>query len=140
MDAENLSDEKLKQTQNLMRIFYARIKNDETLDNEHKESLAYRMAEIMSEAKDLYTKILPYMTDENNDKNMLEIISDFRLHYLNLSDIIQEFDELFLSSIIQEEGSVMPDNDNDEDKQNNEDEYEDEDEYYHTDKDSFSIN
>ena len=125
-------DEELKQTQNLMRLLYERFKKDENLDNDHKESLAYRMAEIMSSAKNLYTQILPRMTDEQNGDNMLELLSDFRLHYLNLSDIITEFDDLFLSSIVQEEGAILPDSDTDNDNYI--------DEEYEADEDTFSQN
>lgn len=125
-------DEELKQTQNLMRLLYERFKKENILDQEHKESLAYRMAEIMSSAKNLYTQILPRMTEQKNEDNLLELLSDFRLHYLNLADIIAEFDDLFLVAIVQEEGAELPDSDNNDENYDNEE--------YEVDEETFSQN
>lgn len=110
--ADELKEEML-QAQAIMKILHKKLRREPTIDEDHKESIAYRLAEIMAGAKSLYTKILPKLSDE--ETGMFELLSEFRLHYMNLIDIIEEFDELFLTSIVKEEGaSLNPDGEEEE--------------------------
>ncbi len=138
-DNKNTFEEDLKQSQALMKIFHEKIKQEKCLEEEHKESICYRLAEIMTAAKNIYTRITPRIIEKNDRESMLELLSDFRLHYLNLADLIGEFDDLFLSSIIQEEGALMPDAEN-EGENMDDDESEEQDDGYEIDRDSISNN
>ena len=112
MDNKSINfEDDLKQSQAIMRIIHDKLKNENWIDNENKESLCYRIAEIMTAAKSIYTNVMPEIMNAKPGQNMLELLSELRLHYLNLSDLICEFDDLFMSSIIQEEDAVMPDAD-----------------------------
>ena len=42
---------------------------------------------------------------EGSKEEAFDILSKFRLHYINMCDIIQEFDEMFMNSIVPEEGA-----------------------------------
>lgn len=97
--------EDLNRMQAITKIICERLQRESSISQDNKESIAYRMAEIMLAAKYMYTKILPDLTDEDSKETPFELLSRFRLHYLNLYDIIQEFDEIFINSIITDKGA-----------------------------------
>lgn len=99
----------IQQSQTIMKIINEKLKNEDWLDEDQKESLAYRITSIMVSAKNLYTEIAPLITEEEKKLNMQDLLVEFRWHYLNLSDLINEFEELFMGSIIPDEKAVMPD-------------------------------
>ena len=103
MSSQDLDYRDIELARTIMKILYSRIKTLECIDNDNKESLAYRIAEIMSCSKDLYTKMLPKLTGEGNNENIWELLVEIRMHYLHLMDLLTEFDEFFLESIVAEE-------------------------------------
>ena len=101
---ENI-DKDMEEIQAITRVIAEKIKDEKSISDENKESIAYRMAEIMTAAKNLYTQMLPIFTNDDSKEEAFDILSKFRLHYINLCDIIQEFDEMFMNSIVPEEGA-----------------------------------
>ncbi len=104
----------IKQSQTMMRIINEKLKKEDWLEADQKESLAYRMASVMTASKNLYANIAPKLTSEEKNEDMLELFTEFRLHYLNLADLINEFEELFMTSIIPDRDAVLPDTENEE--------------------------
>ncbi|MDQ7825687.1 MAG: hypothetical protein RDV48_23000 [Candidatus Eremiobacteraeota bacterium] len=103
MSRESMLKDDLEQAQALMKILYSRMKPLECVNDENKETLSYRIAEIMTACKNLYTRILPRLLDDTTGEDFWDLLCEMRMHYLNILDIINEFDETFLASIKQEE-------------------------------------
>lgn len=93
----------IEQTRDLMRILYQRIKAIDCILDDNKESIAYRIAEIMAASKNLYTVVLPEMMEEHSEERTWELIVEMRMHFLHQLDLMQEFEELFMESIVREE-------------------------------------
>lgn len=103
MSLQEIDYSDIEQARAIMKIIHSRIKALECIDNENKESIAYRIAEIMAASKNLYTKILPRLIDENSTEDLWELLVEMRMHYLHQIDLLTEFDEFFIESIIAEE-------------------------------------
>lgn len=103
MTNQDLDLSEIKQATTIMKIIYNKIRTLDCIDNDNKESIAYRIAEIMSFSKNLYTKLLPRLIDEQSTENLWELLVEMRMHYLHQIDLLTEFDEFFLQSIIAEE-------------------------------------
>ena len=101
---ENI-DKDMEEIQAITRVIVEKIKDEKSISDENKESIAYRMAEIMTAAKNLYMQMLPIFTNDESKEEAFDILSKFRLHYINICDIIQEFDEMFMNSIVPEDGA-----------------------------------
>ncbi len=97
--------EDIRQIQAITAVICDRLRDEKSIAEENKESIAYRMAEMMTAAKGLYTELLPSLTDEGSKESAFDVLARFRLHYMNIWDMIQEFDELFMKSIVSEEGA-----------------------------------
>ncbi len=105
MNENDLTKQEIEQTRDLMRILYQRIRPIECILSDNKESLAYRIAEIMAASKNLYTVMLPAMMEENSEERSWELVVEMRMHFLHQLDLLQEFEELFMESIVIEEES-----------------------------------
>lgn len=102
MDTDITNDE-LKQTQAIMKLLFGKIKGLDSLLDDNKESLSYRIAEIMSSSKNLYTKMLPKLLDQENNNDYMDLLVELRMHFLHMLDLINEFEEFFLESIVSED-------------------------------------
>ena len=103
MSEQQLDLQEIEQAKAIMKVIYSRIKDLDCIDADNKESLCYRIAEIMATSKNLYTKMLPRLVDETGKENIWELLVEMRMHYLNIADLLMEFDEFFLESIVSEE-------------------------------------
>ncbi|MFH0801261.1 MAG: hypothetical protein V2A78_02605 [bacterium] len=83
---------------------------------EDAESLAYRMAEILVTAKNLYTDLIPRLMeiDSENKDQIVEFITEVRINFQFIHDCIEEYDENFFNLMHGEE-----ENDDGEDDENN---------------------
>ena len=63
-----------------------------------RQLVAYRIAEIMVGAKELYTKELPRMTmdETGEDQDVFSDLAGVRMSFLHLRDLITDFDEAFM--------------------------------------------
>lgn len=103
MTDNEVMQKEIEQTRDLMKILYQRIRTLDCILADNKESLAYRIAEIMAASKNLYTAVLPEMMEEHSDERTWELLVEMRMHLLHQLDLIQEFEELFMESIVREE-------------------------------------
>lgn len=81
----------------IARIVHERLEKDKGLHPGDRESVAYRIAEIMACAKELYTGALPRLLQEGS--SMEEEISGLRMTFLHLRDLVTDFDQAFLEAM-----------------------------------------
>ncbi|MBN9418388.1 MAG: hypothetical protein J0I12_23265 [Candidatus Eremiobacteraeota bacterium] len=108
----------------IAQVLYRRMEEEKSLITAEREGVAYRIAEVMVQAKDLYTQVLPRLTKEAESELPLEDeISGMRMALLHLRDLITDFDNAFLDAMFSERkanpGEVYdewrePDEENDE--------------------------
>jgi hypothetical protein len=99
----DLTRREIEQTRDLMKVLYQRLRPLDCILADNKESIAYRIAEIMAASKNLYTVMLPSLMEEADDERTWELIVEMRMHFLHQLDLIQEFEELFMESIVRDE-------------------------------------
>jgi hypothetical protein len=93
----------IEQARAIMKVINERMKPLDCIDQENKESLSYRTAEIMIASKSFYTTMLPRLIADDKLEDMWELLVEMRMHFLHLTDLVAEFDTLFLESIKTEE-------------------------------------
>ena len=80
-------------------ILQSKMAAQDCLREEDRQLVAYRIAEIMVAAKELYTKELPRMTAENSEAAHQDLFSELagvRMSFLHIRDLITDFDEAFM--------------------------------------------
>jgi len=89
------------------------MKQEECLRPGDREAVAYRIAEVMVLAKQLYTEVLPRLTGES-EESLFDELAGLRMALLNLRDLISEYDEAFLEAMHhQREDDAPPDQEDD---------------------------
>lgn len=86
-------------------ILKAKMQQQECLKAEDREQIAYRIAELIVASKNLYTKELPtLMQEQSSDSsfNLFNELAGLRMSLLNLRDLITDFDAAFLDSMTAE--------------------------------------
>lgn len=87
----------------IAQVLHARMEKESTLIPHERGPVAYRIAEAMVAAKDLYTEYLPRLTQEvPSELPMEEEISGLRMALLHLRDLITDFDNAFLDAMFSE--------------------------------------
>ncbi len=97
----------------ITRVLNERFEKEDVLRVSGRESVAYRIAEIMLAAKSLYTETLPRLTRENPDAEPLPLydeLAGLRMSFLHLRDLMHDFDEAFFEAMHyqREEEGVAP--------------------------------
>lgn len=77
---------------------FARMKEEDCLRPGDRESVAYRIAEVMVLAKQLYMETLPRLMGET-EETLFDELAGLRMALLNLRDLVSEFDEAFLEAM-----------------------------------------
>ena len=80
-------------------ILQAKFTAQDCLRETDRQFVAYRIAEIMVGAKELYTKELPRIAsegEESKDSDIFEELAGLRMSFLHLRDLITDFDEAFM--------------------------------------------
>ncbi len=103
MKEKDILNDDIKQMQAITAVICEKLKDEDGIKEESKEILAYRMAEMMTAAKHMYTELLPMITDDSSKESAFDMVAKFRLHYINIADMIQEFEEAFMKSIVASE-------------------------------------
>ena len=80
-----------------------RMHNENSLIAGEREAVAYRIAEFMVSAKDLYTQYLPRLLNgSGSEMSMEDEISGLRMAFLHLRDLVSDFDNAFLEAMFNE--------------------------------------
>jgi hypothetical protein len=78
-------------------ILQSKMAAQECLRDADRQLVAYRIAEIMVSAKELYTKELPRVASESEQKSdVFGELAGLRMAFLHLRDLITDFDEAFM--------------------------------------------
>lgn len=95
-DSKNYSEEV-----EITRLIFDRMKREQCLDEGDRETVAYRIAEIMVTAKQMYTKTLPRLTNVSgeSDAMMEDDLSGLQMSFLHLCDLIYEFQSTLMSAM-----------------------------------------
>lgn len=87
----------------IARILHQRMQVENSLIPGEREAVAYRIAEVMVTAKELYTQYLPRLIQEGPQETSLEDeISGLRMALLHLRDLVSDFDNAFLEAMFRE--------------------------------------
>jgi hypothetical protein len=87
----------------IARILLRRMHDEQSLIAGEREAVAYRVAELMVSAKDLFTQYLPRLLKEvESQHNLEDEISGLRMALLHLRDLVTDFDNAFLEAMYSE--------------------------------------
>lgn len=93
--------QQMEEIQAIMGVLMSRLEPVELIKMDEREIISYRMAEIFSTARSLYTEVLPRfvnMQDAQSD-DVFEAFGEVRMNLLHIKDLIDEFEEAFLLSL-----------------------------------------
>lgn len=122
-DSRNYSEEV-----EITRLIFDRMKKEQCLDDGDRETVAYRIAEIMVTAKQMYTVVLPRLTNVSgeSDAEMEEDLNGLQMSFLHICDLIYEFQGTLLTAMkVPLEGPVEEDEDEESESDDPEDESDD---------------
>ncbi len=85
----------------ITRLIFERLVKENCLAVSERETIAYRIAEIMVTAKQLYTKSLPRLTNVNGESNspVEDDLTGLQMTFTHMCDLMHEFDSVFLEAI-----------------------------------------
>jgi hypothetical protein len=111
----------------LTKILHAKMKRQSCFQEADQESVAYRISEIMVAAKELYTRDLPRLMQEDSEAPEGEMFSDLaglRMTFFHLRDLITDFDEAFLDAMTHQRDDDADEDGLDDDDEGDEDDAE----------------
>lgn len=113
----------------ITRLINERLLREDCLESADRETVAYRIAEIMVTAKRMYTTSLPRLTNVNGESHssMDDDLEGLRMTFLHLRDLLHDFDCTFFESMHHEPHSYnydgeIPDGEDEEAELDDEDE------------------
>jgi hypothetical protein len=82
-------------------VLHRRLQAEDCLRPGDRESVAYRIAEIMVHAKSLYTQVLPRLMEEDEalGYTLFEELAGARMAFVQMKDLVEDFDEAFLEAM-----------------------------------------
>jgi hypothetical protein len=85
----------------ITRLINDRLRREDCMDAEDRETISYRIAEIMVTAKRMYTTSLPRLTNVSGESTatMDDDMEGMRSTFLHLRDLLHDFDCTFFSPI-----------------------------------------
>ncbi|MCR5661964.1 MAG: hypothetical protein K6G50_07535 [bacterium] len=87
----------------VMKLIFSRLENNGCLCPGGREAIAYRLAEIMTHAKDIYTKSLPRLvaTETNSDEpsDLFDELAGLRMELIHMKDLIEDYEDAFLEAM-----------------------------------------
>lgn len=87
----------------IAQVLHRRMEEEQSLIAAERGPVAYRIAEVLVQAKDLYTQVLPRLTKEvDSELPLEEEISGLRMALLHMRDLITDFDNAFLDAMFSE--------------------------------------
>lgn len=87
----------------IAQVLHRRMEDEKSLIVSERSAVAYRIAEVLVHAKELYTQTLPRLTKEvNSELPLEEELSGLRMSLLHMRDLITDFDNAFLDAMFVE--------------------------------------
>lgn len=85
----------------ITRLIFDRMKREQCLDELERETVAYRIAEIMVTAKQMYTQILPRLINAagESENAMEDDLAGLQMSFLHLCDLMYEFQAALLQGM-----------------------------------------
>jgi len=85
----------------ITKLLFARLQKDQCMDEAERETIAYRIAEIMVAAKQMYTKSLPRLINAAGESNspMEDDLTGLQMTFTHLCDLMHDFDSVFLRGL-----------------------------------------
>lgn len=101
----------------ITRLIHERLVKEGCLAESERETVAYRIAEIMVTAKQMFTRSLPRLTNVNqeSDSPMEDDLTGLQMTFVHLCDLMHEFESVLL-------GAIRPPSDSDEEEEEDEQE------------------
>lgn len=86
----------------ITRLLFERLVKENCLVVSERETIAYRIAEIMVAAKRMYTKSLPRLTNVNGESEspMEDDLAGLQMTFVHLCDLMHEFQSTILGAIV----------------------------------------
>ncbi len=103
----------------ITKHLFARMREEDCLRPGDRESVAYRIAEVMVLAKQLYMETLPRLMGET-EETLFDELAGLRMALLNLRDLVSEFDESFLEAMLHQreaDADETPENEGEEEEE-----------------------
>ncbi|MBI3929727.1 MAG: hypothetical protein HY319_29575 [Armatimonadetes bacterium] len=92
----------LPQEVTITRLLYRRLEEEDCLRPGDRQSIAYRISEIMVAAKNLYTESLPRLLQQSPGEQVysaFEELAGLRMVLLHLHDLIGDFEDEFMDAM-----------------------------------------
>ncbi len=85
----------------ITRLIHERLTREECLDHADRETVSYRIAEIMVAAKRMYTSSLSRLINVSGESQfgMDEDLEGLRMTFVHLRDLLHDFDSMFFESM-----------------------------------------
>lgn len=85
----------------ITRLINDRMRREECMEEADRETLSYRIAEIMVASRRMFTNSLPRLTNVNgeSDATMDDDLAGLRMTILHLRDLLHDFDATFFESM-----------------------------------------
>lgn len=106
----------------ITRLLFQRLQREEHLDVDDRETVAYRIAEIMVSAKQMYTQTLPRLINVSGESTEL-IEDDFaglRSRFEHLCDLMLDFHTVYMQALRLPPPETTPESEDNEDEENDE--------------------
>lgn len=83
------------------RLINERLQKEKYLESSERETISYRIAEIMATAKQMYTKGLPRLTNVSGESKatMEEDMQGLHMTFVHLCDLMHEFDRVYFDAM-----------------------------------------
>lgn len=103
----------------ITRLIFERLARENCLAESERETIAYRISEIMVTAKQMYTKSLPRLTNVNgeSDSSVEDDLTGLQMTFTHLCDLMHEFDSVYLEAIRPPQDPEAEDEESDEDSE-----------------------
>lgn len=109
-----------EQEQAVQQVILSKLKRSSVVQAEQQEAIAYRLAEIFVATRQMYTTVLPRFlelpdppppdteaakptagadTETPEEIEIFEVFAEVRMNILNLRDLFEDFEEIFLESL-----------------------------------------
>ena len=85
----------------ITKLIYERLKKESCLESSERQTIAYRIAEIMVAAKQLYTKSLPRLINVGgeSDSPMEDDLAGLQMTFVHLCDLMYDYDSAYLQAL-----------------------------------------
>lgn len=82
-------------------VLSQRLAREECLRPGDRETISYRVAELMVASKNLYTEVLPRLLEQDGASTYtaFEDLAGMRMALLHMRDLIEDFEEAFLEAM-----------------------------------------